>query len=453
MNGQRDQLMTVSTPDDGLSPATVTDPTVTRCELVADLRYLGYIGGPRSAGSTDTVAKGYERVAECVDKRLPLAELRRDEAAGSPADQERWDRIIKAATTRPRTSDASYEGLVLAVSDARELLRALVSTHPPFVPIARVGQLIAKQINAGTYPPGALLSAAKLAAELGLKVDSVRLALTDLINDGTVEALPHNRVRVPGPHPGNDRPQQLAWLMRELVAAGVYPQETVLPPLKQLARVLVTTQEDLTEALCLLVEDGTLERTPHRRPVVRGTVTAASSATRPLLRPADVAKDVDLSAAGIREAALRAGAWWSTRLTPSSSQHGCCIDHLCAAGHHLAARARCFLSAAGAAEHPDVEQVIARVEATAAAVSHLEFSGLSLWTTACLAAAVRELLGVVEQLEATHANDGHLVLHHPLLSRVWCPPDGDVGSSYRLARQARVPAPSPLSLRSETRSQ
>ncbi|MGW7639526.1 GntR family transcriptional regulator [Streptomyces decoyicus] len=392
MSGQR-RL----TGEGGTSSAAVGGASAdTRRALLAETRRLGHIGGAHAAASPAAVALAYDRVDQRLDKWLRLAERRREEAAEWPSDRARWDRLIEAVTRPRRPSDTSYEGLAFLVSGARELFRALLRTAPPFLPVAEVGRRIDRQIAAGVYAPGTTLSKSGIADVLCVPVDSVSLALSDLAHSGTIEAKANGRFRIP--HPDCDgRARQLATWLRELVAAGVYPPGSVLPRCGELARVLVTSQEPLTEALCLLVEDGTLACAPQRPPTVRAVKVAARSATKTLPGLAEPAHDVPPTPAGIRESVRTVHVWWTSRLAPHPSRIDRCVDQLCTAAHHLEARAR---SAAGAlaAEEPGLRSVIARMKVTAAAVRQAVGEN-RLWLTACLATAVHDVLAIVERLE------------------------------------------------------
>ncbi|MGW2027878.1 GntR family transcriptional regulator [Streptomyces decoyicus] len=381
----------------GTSSAAVGGASAdTRRALLAETQRLGYYGRARAAASPAAVAIAYDRLNQRLDKWVRSAERRRDEAAEWPSDRARWDQLIEAVTRARRPSDTSYEGLTLLVNGARELFRALLSTAPPFLPVAEVGRRIDRQIAAGVYAPGTTLSKSEIADVLCVPVASVSLALSDLAHSGTIEAEANGRFRIPHPD-GDDRARQLATWLRELVTAGVYPPGSVLPHRRELARVLVTSQEPLTEALCLLVEDGTLVCTPQRPVTVRAVKVAAHSATRPLPRLVEPAHGVPPTPAGIRESVRTVHVWWTSRLAPHPSRIDRCVDQLCAAAHHLEARAR---SAAGALanEEPGLRSVIARMKVTAAAVRQAAGEN-RLWRTACLATAVHDVLAIVERLE------------------------------------------------------
>ncbi|MGP8301989.1 GntR family transcriptional regulator [Streptomyces inhibens] len=396
MSGQQQELKSMSSP-----PLAAADAGGTRRVLRADLLRLGRSGGARAATSSAAVSNGYDSVEQHVRKWLPLAVRRREAAVGSPADQARWDRLIEAVTRPKRPSEMSYEELVVLASSARELLRALRSTEPPVVPVAEVAQRIKQRIKDGIYAPGATLSPGRIAADLGLPLESVSLAMVDLADSGVIEKHANCRARVPGTHLSDDRPRQLAEWLQELVAAGVYPPGAALPARRELARILVTSQEPLIEALCILVEKGTLECDPNRRLTVRRdacrAIDAAHAPTCRLSRLPEPASEVDLTSTGIREAVRKAHAWWSARLSPPPASVDHCIDHLCAAAHHLVGRVRRDSTLPAEAEQ-HLRAVIARTAATAAAVHHPGFE-LRVWRAACLATAVGDLLGLVEELE------------------------------------------------------
>ncbi|UQA91431.1 GntR family transcriptional regulator [Streptomyces halobius] len=169
--------------------------------LRSDTMRLGKIDGAKAAASPAAVSNGYDSVDQCVRKWLPLATRRRKAAERSPADQARWDRLIEAVTRPRRPSDVTYEGLVVLVSSARELLCALRRTQPPFVSVAEVAERIDRRIKVGLYPPGTNLSPSSIAADLELPPDSVTLALIDLADSGAIERRPNGRARVPKTDP------------------------------------------------------------------------------------------------------------------------------------------------------------------------------------------------------------------------------------------------------------
>ncbi|MFI7095430.1 GntR family transcriptional regulator [Streptomyces lydicus] len=263
------------------------------------------------------------------------------------------------------------------------------------MPIAEVGRRITQRIASGAYAPGTRLSAHKVAADLQLPLDSVKLALRDLAGNRTIEVQPTGRMRIPGP--SNDWPHQLALFVKELAAAGVYPPGSVLPDRAELARALVTSKVPLAEALERLVEDGTLEAAPRRRLRVRRTATSAGPSPCPWPEPAATAADVDLTPASIQQVAREAVAGWSTRLPPTPSQLDRCIAYLTAAGDHLAKRARTTPNTE--VEYADVKRLIIRMRVTAATVKQPSID-LTLWRTACLATSVLDLRSIVVQNEA-----------------------------------------------------
>ncbi|MFG2865487.1 hypothetical protein [Streptomyces sioyaensis] len=153
------------------SGSSSEDDAATRRALRADLLRLGRVASAKSAVSTAAVLEGHNDLDHYAAAWVPLAERRREAAAGSPADQARWSQLIKGVARPPATSAASYETLVLRAGHARDLLRALVATMPPWVPIADVARLIKKRIEAGSYLSGAILAPGRLAADLALPLE------------------------------------------------------------------------------------------------------------------------------------------------------------------------------------------------------------------------------------------------------------------------------------------
>ncbi|WP_107068060.1 GntR family transcriptional regulator [Streptomyces sp. CT34] len=391
-------------------------PDTVRRALTSDLMRLGRIDGPRAGVSPAAVARGYEKTWHITERWLPLARQRRRAASGSTADQARWDGLINSVA-RPAQPEGcpSFPGLVELAGNARDLLRTLRDTEPPYVPVAEVAARIAEAIEGGHYLTGASLSPAKIAADRRLPVDSVKLALTDLAAKNVVELSATGRARVTSPV-RTDRPQQIADWLRELVAAGAYPPGTPLPTRPLLARNLVSADPPIAAAIRLLIDDGTLTCYPGQRPIVRpghphaGTeMIALARAFAQLPHPKG---PVDLRYTRIREVVRVSQSWWKARLVP----HPTTLDHylaqLVGIARHLITRARAPeppTSAYGEQHEPPEHQVardhldsvIARITvgATSAAGADPEHR---VWRIACLAAAVHDLL----KLTATTGGDG-----------------------------------------------
>ncbi|MCR8573085.1 GntR family transcriptional regulator [Streptomyces sp. Isolate_219] len=364
----------------------------TRRALRNDQLSLRRIGGTRSAASSAAVFDDHARIDRHTAVWVPLAECRREDAAGSPADRARWDRLIKAAA-RPAPADMSYERLVVRVGSARDLLRAVADALSPSVPVVEVALWIEQRITSGAYPPGAALAPGRVAAELAVPLESVQLALTDLSDKGVIEWQANCRARVPGAHRLNDRPRQIAHLLRVLVTGGAFPPGAVLPVRRELSRMLVTVPQPLVVALRLLVNEGLLERDDRQRLTV--CRDAVERATPQLPAPAGNVKS--LRQDEIREAARKARRWWSTRISPAPAALDQVIDQLSAAAGQLVDRARRGPLPPSTTDQ-ELEARVARTAIMAAAVHQPHFE-LRLWHTACLATDLLDFQAFVDRVD------------------------------------------------------
>ncbi|GGN51535.1 hypothetical protein GCM10012285_41780 [Streptomyces kronopolitis] len=367
------------------------DSAATRRALRSDQLALRRVGGARAAASSAAVSDAHARIDRHTAVWLPLAERRREDAAGSPADQARWGRLIKA-TARPAPADMSYEQLVVRVGTARDLLRAVAETLSPFVPVAEVAQWIEHRITSGAYAPGAALAPGRLAAEFAVPLETVQLALSDLSGRGVIEWQANCRARIPGAHHLHDRPRQIAHLLRALVTGGAFPPGTVLPRQRELSRMLVTVPRPLVVALRLLVNEGLLEHDDRRRLTVRRD--AVKWATPEL--PASAGSVKSLHRDEIREAARKAHRWWSTRISPAPDALDQVIDQLGVAAGQLVDRVRCGLLPPSTTDQ-ELESLIARTVITAAAVHQPHFE-LRMWHAACLATSVLDMQALVDRV-------------------------------------------------------
>lgn len=374
------------------SPA---DSAATRHALRNDQLSLRRLGGARAAASSAAVFDGHAHIDRHTAVWLTLAERRREDAAGSPADQARWDRLIKAAA-RPAPTEMSYERLVVRVGNARDLLRALVDTLPPSVPVVEIAQRIEQRITSGTYPPGAALAPGRIAAELAVPLQSVHLALSDLANKDVIEWQANCRARVPGAHRLNDRPRQIAQLLQVLITGGAFPPATALPGRRELSRMLVTAPQPLVVALSMLGNEGLLERDNRQRLTVRRD--AVDRTTSPQL-PAPPQGVTSLRQDEVREAARKARRWWSTRTSPAPTVLNQVIDQLRVAAHQMAERARRGTLPPSTTDQ-ELEALVARTAITAATVHQPHFE-LRLWHTACLATVVLDLQALVDRVDGS----------------------------------------------------
>ncbi|WP_433860174.1 GntR family transcriptional regulator [Streptomyces kronopolitis] len=377
--------------DQAVEPSSSAEDTAaTRRALRNDLLRLGRVAGAKSAASAGSVLNGHADLDKYAAVWVPHAERRQEAATGSPADRARWAELIKA-TARPEAPAVSYEGLVVRAGYARELLRALAETLPPWVSIADVAEQIKKRITDGSYPPGAVLAPGRIAADLALPLPSIRLALSDLAAASVVEQKANRRVRVPGGDLRDDRPFQLAETVREFIRKGVFPPGVALPGRQELCRILVTTQPPLAVAMRTLFDEGLLEHGEFQR------LTARWGAVQRLKRPTELprlASDPSLHTDEVREAVRRARSWWKSRLTPTPEALDKVIDQLVAAAHHLVEGTRSG-PLPPTSTHQQISSLIARTAVLAAAVHRPDYA-LRVWHTACLATAVDDLLATVD---------------------------------------------------------
>jgi hypothetical protein len=370
-----------------------------RAELCLDLRRLTRADGPRAANSASATIAGYDFVHDLTSKWLPLAQQRRDEAGESPADQARWDCLFKGLTPSEVRTTTSYEGLVVLTSTARELLRLLRDTEPPFVPIAHTARVIQQRISDGTYPIGMILSPGKIAAELAVPRTSVGLALDDLIQAKVVVKHAKSSAKVPETHQKNDRDRHLVEWLRELICAGAFPPVGELPPRREVARILVTATDFFPEAIRLPTKEDAHASAPGQRLQTGHNAPQPSSDSSYPDRPHAVDESWDLSPTGIREAVRRAHSWWWTGKTPSPVTFTHTTAELHAAAKHLLAQLH-PLDIAPAEKPFAVTSAAARVRAMASLWYHPDFMQ-RLWRLACLATATCDLLLLIEKRQGS----------------------------------------------------
>ncbi|MER5973657.1 GntR family transcriptional regulator [Streptomyces sp. NPDC002055] len=353
-----------------------------------------------AAASGAAVREAHNKVDQYINPWASLAARRHAAASTSPADQARWSRLIQAVERPEQATQLTYEKLVLRVVSARELLRTLAETEPPFVPIVDVARQIEHRIKTGSYPAGTVLAPGRLAADLAFPLQSIHLALADLAERGVIEQQTNCRARVPGGD-ANDRPRQIAQWLRALAEGGAFLPGTALPDRRELMRILITSQKPVTDALRILSEEGLLERGPHRRLVVRRGAVERPTSTLKVPRPRPGLNSS--SPHEIREVARTVRGWWNTRLTPPPDALDEVIDRLGVAAHQLVEQIRRG-ALPPATTHQQVESVIARTAVSAAAV-HQPHYQLRVWHAACLARAVEDLLALVDQVHGSHLVD------------------------------------------------
>ncbi|MEU2874152.1 DUF6415 family natural product biosynthesis protein [Streptomyces olivoreticuli] len=378
-----------------------------RTQWRADRSWLTHSATPRTAASPTLIEHNRRNLQRIAERWVPVARRRRGAAAGSVADQARWDALIDAVISAQDISpDGPYEALVLLTMQVRALLLAIHHSAPPCVPVAVIAERITDAIEAGIYPAGSRLVLDRLATDLNETRARVKLAVADLVTSGLVEwrgSRPH--VTTPGAQRTN-MPERLAARIRAQIAVGVYPPGTPLPTRHELARTFMVSLAPLSAALRLLADDGLVLLPYASRATVAKTAEAAQVPTAGMdviLASRDGQSPCpDTRPIVIRECARIARSWWKNRFIP----HPATLDHQLNQLHQFARHLLHQVQNHGAALPPDsgesrsLHQVIARA-AEADAVPRPADLELRVWHGACLATAVTDLLTLTEA--ATHA--------------------------------------------------
>ncbi|MEU4486607.1 GntR family transcriptional regulator [Streptomyces purpurascens] len=377
-----------------------------RSSLVSLQRATTQFTGQTRTGSD----RDRETVWNTVEVWLPLAAQRLREAEHSPSQKAHWQAMIRAAR-RPDPTCLPGPDLVLLVSAARRLMRALMEAERPGPSVSAIADTVRRAITDGAHPPGSLLGARRIATQVGAPtVERVDLALQDLQREGLLNISPSKRVRVVGRAQRAERPEQIAEWLRYLIQSGVYPPYTVLPPLQPLARSLVSSTPDVTEALRLLAKQHILLiRRGHRALVLPDPPfpTAAPPDLDDLILALTrrATPDEQLTATDVLAACTQTHSWWASRTLPPPDKADVLIATLTAAVTRLVSRA---------AEHhcqdPEVRTILRRAAVTALKERPSD-RWEQIWRTACLGTLVRDLY----QLEPfVHAAAGarHLRRRH-----------------------------------------
>ncbi|MFK0120138.1 GntR family transcriptional regulator [Streptomyces sp. NPDC090994] len=347
----------------------------------------------RFTGQTPAgLARDRETVWAAIDPWLPLAQQRLREAEHSPCDQARWRTNIQEAS-RPATKDCilPQPDMVLLVSAARRLLRALMEAERPGPGVHEIAERIRRAIHDGDYPSGSTLPLRRVAQDTAATtLERVELALQDLQCEGLVTISPSRRTRVTGSTVTQSRPEQIAVWLRFLIRSGVYPPGTALPCLQTLARSLVSSTPDVVSALRLLADQQVLAVRHGRRPVVRTTLPF------PVANPPDLdgltrelreraAPGPPPTAETVLAACRQTHAWWSSRAFPPRREVDVHFTTLITACAGLVDQAitRPF-------GHRDM-QALLRQTAVTALTAQPTAEWERTWRSACLGALVRDL--------------------------------------------------------------
>lgn len=360
------------------------------------LAQLRSAGGAHDAASLGAVVLGYRLVWQVTGPWIDLAFQRLQESSDSPSDTARWQRLIGAVRCPADGSIASvtYEGLLVLVGQARDLLRALIETEQPCVPVAEVARRITYLIDSGTYPPGSAPFAGHIAADLNIPAARVHLALQDLAEAKLISLGVNGRPRIPG-GVESDRPQRIAEWLTTLIANGVYPPRTFLPIRTDVARSLVSSEPNVRAALRLMADEGTLAILPKGTSVVRPDLPFPLRPPVRVLNAAQVLKGeapaVRLSADAVRHTVRVSHGWWRcrTRSAPSSAEVSEQIRVLRATAGHLIPLAVNRRLAA------DDETRVRRAAVTA--LAELPTDPVErVWRAACIGASLLDLLRLTQ---------------------------------------------------------
>ncbi|WP_435970217.1 GntR family transcriptional regulator [Streptomyces sp. Qhu_M48] len=326
-----------------------------------------------------------EKVWALVEPWIARAEACRDQADTSPADRARWEGLL-AAVRRPDRTPGPIPSLESLTYAAASLLRGLMEAETPGPGVREIADHVRASIKNGAYLPGTRLAAGRIAAEMGSArtlTSRVELAFQDLQTEGLIARSATRSWWVDAPV---DRPEQIAALLRRLIQAGVYPPGGSLPPAILLARSLVSSTSDVSEAVRKLRDEGSVASSPGF-----GTRVCA---TQPFPVPHSLALDAlvdrlktltvssaDLSHLGIRGRCGQAQAWWKKRISPPASVMEHTRGYLITAVLHLLPQA---------SESAEAASSLRRVATLVFDSSDTPAD--RLWLTACLAAVAAELL-------------------------------------------------------------
>lgn len=362
-------------------------------QALAQLRSVGNVHGAASMGA---VVLGYRLVWRVTGPWIDLAFQRVQECSDSPSDTARWQRLIGAVQCPAGGSiaGATYEGLLVLVGQARDLLRTLIETEQPCVPVAEVARRITHLIESGTYPPGSAPFAGNIATDLNVPAQRVQLALQDLAEARAISLGVNGRPRIPG-GVECDRPRRIAEWMTALIADGVYPPRTCLPFRNEVTRSLVSSGPNVKAALRLMADEGTLAILPKGTPVVRPDLPFPLRPPVRVLNAAQALKGeasaVRLSADAVRHTVRVSHGWWRcrTRSSPSATEVS---EQICV----LRASIGHFIPLAVNRRLTDEDETRVR-RAAVTALAELPTDPVErVWRGACMGASLLDLLRLTQ---------------------------------------------------------
>ncbi|HWU06468.1 MAG TPA: GntR family transcriptional regulator [Streptomyces sp.] len=338
-------------------------------------------------------AENREMIRQLVLPWLALAKARLSEAEGSPSDQARWQEIIAGVQPPPAgAGDGPDVGTLL--HNAVWLFSALLAAAERGPGVREITERMRELIATGTYPPGSLLGIGRIAAEVegpAPQLERVRLAARDLEAEGLLTLTPAGRIRIAGRSVAVDRPAQIAAWLRVLIQAGVYQPSHHLPTRPALTLMLVARPHDVTRAIHLLHEEGVTSPSRGGRACLRAKlpfpVVPAPDMESLISRLATLAlPDTNLSHTAIGDMCRRARTQWHGRRAPDPQALHRMRRALAAAAEHLLP-----MAATRYPNDPYVYAVLRRTAVTALATVPPDRLD-QCWRTACLGAAVREVL-------------------------------------------------------------
>ncbi|WP_432114712.1 GntR family transcriptional regulator [Streptomyces sp. S1] len=333
-----------------------------------------------------------EEVLRLVEPWLPVAKDRM-KAAGSPADQGRWQDLVDEVQ-----SGGDY---VDAAAAARRLLRTLMEASRPGPSVREIVERLRAEIADGTRPPGSTVSRRRIRADVGLAPASesrVDLALQDLAAGGLVTVDSSNVARVADAdqnRPPRDRLDLAADLLRVLISSGTYPRMSPLPPRRELAQILTTERSIVSQVLHRLHGEEILSVYPGVGAVVRpvlpfpvSTPPAPEVLADRLWRAAPSGTDLDH--ARLRKSCLHTRSWWRNRAVPTCKS----LRH----ARQILVAAAADLLPLVARRHPDDPAAHAVLRRTAVVALHdwPAQRDIEVWRIACLATAVLEVLTLAD---------------------------------------------------------
>ncbi|MFH8350108.1 GntR family transcriptional regulator [Streptomyces sp. NPDC018045] len=369
--------------------------------LRGDIKLTAHVTRLRAPAA---VARNTELLHEAARTWWPVAQRCRQAAVGSPADQRRWDQLLKGADPG-RAVKASFTELTVLAGAVRELLRAIEATTLEWPSVCEIAHRIEDALHNETYPVGSPVAVSTVATALEVPVELVKLALSDLAESGLLERRGQRLFVVGNEQVCREQTQFVTERLRAQIAYGVYPPGTLLPSAPELAAAFVTNLTPVRAALHHLAAERLVRLRKNAPAIVLEAARRLPSPARhaPDQRHASHPQVYDHEAI---TAAARAGReQWRRhpRLSP---------EDVTAQWERLRAMARQMLGTLEPSRSPFRH----RRDTALIRAAELESAPLPeapeprRWHTACLATAVAALLPYTRgHLPVTHAPAAHQV--------------------------------------------